>query len=124
MESVLIPGGSPLLALLGFVPPAVGYGSKTLANLLSKRQVKALDEQIRSRSALAQRMPNVRQYAPRAVDARTRLGEREVLRPLARALMASPVQPKSLLEDRPKSQLERRREEAYKRWFYGRGGGA
>ena len=84
-------GGSPLLALLGLVPPAVGYGSKTLANLLSKRQVKALDEQIRSRSALAQRMPNVRQYAPRAVDARTRLGEREVLRPLARALMGAPA---------------------------------
>jgi hypothetical protein len=117
-------GGSPLLGLLGLVPPAVGYGSKTLANLLSQRQVKRLDEQIRSRSPLAQSMPNVRQYAPRAADARTRLGEREVLRPLARALMASPVQPKSLSENRPKSQLERRREEAYKRWFYGRGGGA
>ena len=123
--------GSPLLGLLGVVPPAVGYGSKTLANLLSKRQIKGLDEQIRSRSPLAQSMPNARQYAPRALSTKTRLNEREILRPLARAagraeaieLGRALQQPRSLSENRPKSQLERQREEAYKRFFYGRGGG-
>jgi hypothetical protein len=47
------PGG----LALGLLPPAVGAGARTIANRMSRRELKELDELMRSRSPLAQNTP-------------------------------------------------------------------
>lgn len=49
-----VASGNPWMALTGAVLPAVGYGAKAVENSLSKSQVRALDEALRSRSPLYQ----------------------------------------------------------------------
>lgn len=48
--------GDPMMAAFGIVPPVIGAGTKALASALSRRQVDKIDEMIRKRSPLYQRM--------------------------------------------------------------------
>jgi hypothetical protein len=113
-------GGDYTSAALGaMIPAAIGTSLRNASNYLGRRELDQLDNLVRSRSPLTGGGP-VRQYAPmESVRMPARVGSRAAAMELGRALQ----QPRNLSENRPKSQLERQREEAYKRYFYGRGGG-
>lgn len=113
-------GGDPATAAVGaMIPAALGTSLRNASNYLGRRELDQLDNLVRSRSPLSGGGP-VKQYAPmESVRMPARVGSRAAAMELGRALQ----QPRSLSENRPKSQLERQREEAYKRFFYGRGGG-
>tara|TARA_R100000315_G_C5234496_1_gene145849 strand:- start:1359 stop:2840 length:1482 start_codon:yes stop_codon:yes gene_type:complete len=113
-------GGDVTTTALGaMIPATLGTSLRNASNYLGRRELEKLDNLVRSRSPAGGGGP-VSQYAPREyLRVPGRAGGRAALMEMGRALQ----QPKSLSENRPKSQLERRREEAYKRWFYGRGGG-
>ena len=106
-------------AMYGLGAVLAGNTARQASEALANRQLDRLSNLVRSRSPAGGGGP-VSQYAPREyLRVPGRAGGRATLMELGRALQ----QPKSLSENRPKSQLERQREEAYKRFFYGRGGG-
>jgi hypothetical protein len=46
--------GRPEMLMLGAIPPAIGYGSRKVANALAKRSLNQVDELVRTRSPLYQ----------------------------------------------------------------------
>jgi hypothetical protein len=90
LGSTLLSGGAaaggaatmgPIGALLGLIPPIVGGGARTAANTMSKNEMKALDDLIRSRSPL-----NVSQGGPRQAYAPSVLPETMMKGLLAQSL--------------------------------------